>query len=91
MKSPLSNYEKGRNSLFVGLSLEETDEHDGHVVAAQPAHGAVGGEAVGHQLLADDLGLLALAHPPVDEIRDLKRGGSKGQKSESIPTIRIPD
>lgn len=39
--------------LFVGLALEQTHQDHGHVVTAEAAHLAIGGEASGHEFFAD--------------------------------------
>ena len=48
--------------------MEEADQDDGHVVAPEPAHGAVRRQAAGHQLLANCVGFQSAGYPPYNKI-----------------------
>ena len=59
---------------LVRLVVNEADENDGHVVAAETPHRAVVGEAAHHQLFADLRRFEALRDPSNDEVRHLLVG-----------------
>ena len=86
---------------MIRLSIHETDEYNGHVVAAEAAHRAVRGEAPRHQLLADIFGLQTTRDSPRHEVdhllqeeqRELESQRSGKHKYRSTDLIRqdVPD
>ncbi len=56
--------------LLVWLIVNEADENNSHVVAAESAHWAVVGQTPGHQFFADDFRLKTLRQTGYDEIRN---------------------
>lgn len=60
-----------RRQLGVVPGGRQTDQDHRHVVAAEPAHLAVGRQTASHQVLADVLRLHALADPGPDELQHL--------------------
>ena len=57
--------------------MKEAHQDDGHVVAPQPAHGGVGCQAPGHELLADELGLHPGSHLADDKVGHFLFGKKK--------------
>ena len=53
--------------------MQHAHEHNGHVVAAQAAHGAVCGQAAHHQGLAHVLRLKTLANAAAHKVADLQK------------------